>query len=156
MPKRSAIGDGCWPRTFRTRQPRGWAAPGAGFTLLELLVVLAIMVIAVAAFPLALNRALPGRRVRAATEHLEAATRNAETESIALDQPQNLSVAELRFRFATSTRLHATYLGGGALRALVTYPDGSTSGARFVVSDGAARSSVVVGEITGRIDVNVQ
>ena len=123
----------------------------AGFTLLELLVVLVIMLIAVTAFPLALDRALPGRRVRAATEHLEAAIRHAEIQSIALDQPQRLSVAKLTLPFASSTHLRASALGGGPLRALVTYPDGSTSGACFVVSDGPERSTVIVSEITGRI-----
>jgi general secretion pathway protein H len=125
----------------------------AGFTLLELLVVLAIMVIAVTAFPLVLDRALPGRRVRAATEHLEAAIRDAEIQSIALDQPQRLSVSELTSQFGTSTHLRANGPGGGSLRAVVTYPDGSTNGARFVVSDGPDQSTVVVGEITGRISV---
>lgn len=124
----------------------------AGFTLLELLVVLVIMLIAVTAFPLALDRALPGRRVRAATEHLEAAIRDAEIQSIALDQPQYLSVSKVTLQFASSTHLQASGPGGGPLRALVTYPDGSTSGASFVVSDGPDRSTVIVSEITGRIN----
>lgn len=156
MPKKLAIGSASWLRASATRQRRWRATLGAGFTLLELLVVLAIMVIAITAFPLALDRVLPERRVRAATEHLEAAIRDAEIESIALDEPQHLSVAEVTFHFAPSTRLRATSPGGGPLGALVAYPDGSTNGAHFVVSDGSDRSTVVVSQITGRIDVNAQ
>lgn len=129
---------------------------GAGFTLLELLVVLAIMVIAVAAFPLALDRVLPGRRVRAATEHLVTVIRHAEIQSIALDEPQRLSVTELTSRVSSSTHIEASRPGGEPLRALVIYPDGSTNGARFVVSDDGDRSTLTVSEITGRIDVGTR
>jgi len=59
------------PRTSETGSPRG-------FTLLELLVVLAILVMAAALFPLALNRALPARRVTTTADHLIAAVRNAQ------------------------------------------------------------------------------
>lgn len=152
MPTRSATGNARWPRTCPRQRLTRWV--GRGFTLLELLVVLAIMVIALAAFPLALDRALPGRRVRAATERLETAIRQAEFQSIALDQPQRLSVAELTSRFAASTHVQANRPGGGPLRALVTYPDGSTSGARFFVSDGSDRTTLVVSAITGRFTVD--
>lgn len=155
MPKRLATGSVRWLGAHPIRALR-WRPRGAGFTLLELLVVLSIMVIAVAAFPIALNRALPGSRVHAAIEHVEAAVRRTEIRSIALDQPQRLSVAELTLQVATSTHLKATGPDGESLRALVTYPDGSTNGARFVVSDGSDRATVIVGEITGRIDVNGQ
>jgi general secretion pathway protein H len=156
MPKRLETGNARWPRACPTRQLACWVTHEAGFTLLELLVVLAIMVIAVTAFPLALDRALPGRRVRTATEHLEAVIRHAEVQSIALDQPQRLSVAELTSQFARTTHLQTTGPGGVPLRALVAYPDGSTNGARFVVSDGSDRRTVVVSEITGRINVDAR
>lgn len=116
--------------------------------------MLAIMVTAVAAFPIALDRALPTRRVRAAAEHLETRIRAAEIRSVALDQPQRLSIADLTLRFAASTRLLASGPCGESLLALVTYPDGSTNGGRFVITDGPARRTVTVSEITGRIDVS--
>lgn len=139
------------------RRPLAVRVPDqAGFTLLELLVVLAIMVIAIAAFPLALDRALPGRRVHAATEHLEAAIRHGEIESIARDQPVRLSVSRLTSQFPASIHVEVTGPGGAPLRALMTYPDGSTNGPHFVVSDGADRGTLTVSEITGRIDVDAR
>ena len=156
MLKRSGTGSARWLPARASRQLTCWVNDEAGFTLLELLVVLAILVMAATAFPLALDRALPGRRVRAATGYLKAAIRNAELQSMALDRPERLSVAELTSRFAASTHMQTTGPGGGPLDELVTYPDGSTNGARFVVSDGSDRSTVLVSEITGRIDVNAR
>lgn len=156
MPKRLVTGNARKLRTCFRRRSTRQVSYGAGFSLLELLVVLAIMVIAVTAFPLVLNRALPRRRVRAATEHIEAAIRRAEIQSTALDQPERISVEQLSSRLATSTHLRTTTPGGALLRALVVFPDGSTSGARFVLSDGPDRSTVLVSEITGRIHVEAR
>lgn len=154
MPKRLGTGDPPWLRPCAIPQLTTCVNLEAGFTLLELLVVLAIMVLAVTAFPIALDRALPGRRVRAATERLEAEIRHAEIQSIAQDRPQRLSVAELASQFSASTQVDAAGPGGRPLQTLVIYPDGSTTGARLVVSDGSVRSIVAVSEITGRISVD--
>ena len=142
--RRSTLRRLMWPLT-------GWANLGAGFTLLELLVVLAIMILAASVFPLVLDRALPARRVRAAAGHFAATIHKAEIQSIARDRPERLSIAGLTSRLAPSTHVDATGPGGRALRALTVYPDGSTNGARLLVRDGSARRVLVVSAITGRI-----
>lgn len=151
MTERSAIGN----RTLPTEMTRNILRPPAhhenGFTLLELLVVLIIMVTVIAAFPLVLNRAFPARRVRLASEHLRNAVRRCEIRSIAFDRPLRLSIAQMTADFPNTTHLHARTLEGRPLHALFCYPDGSTTGGIFGISDGAARNVITVSEITGRI-----
>src|SRR5436305_102535 len=64
----------------------------SGFTLLELMVVLLVLVMAAALFPLALDRALPARRVTTTADHLIAAVRNAQAVSTASGRPVTLTI----------------------------------------------------------------
>jgi len=148
------------PRTSATGSTRG-------FTLLELLVVLAILVMAAALFPLALNRALPARRVTTTADHLIAAVRNAQAVSTASGRPAILTInaeglsvgardagqARARWSFPASVRVTLTDAGGGAASALTVFPDGSAQAMRFDVQAGAHETVVTLSGLTGRLFV---
>ena len=145
------------PRTSETGSTRG-------FTLLELLVVLAILVMAAALFPLALNRALPARRVTTTADHLIAAVRNAQAASTASGRPVTLTInaeglsgagqARARCSFPASVRVTLTDAGGGAApSALTVFPDGSAQAMRFDVQAGAHETVVTLSGLTGRLFV---
>ena len=133
-----------------------------GFTLLELLVVIAIMAALTAAFPLALNRFVPARRVDAAAHTLVADIRTAQSRSLSLNQPVALEVNQHHYSVASAKprELRAsTFLelrsadGMRELPAFKVFPDGSTSGGRFVIRDGERVRVIEVSALTGRISV---
>lgn len=138
-----------------------------GFTLLELLVVIAIMTALTAAFPLALNRFLPARRLDASARELVSDIRLAQARSVATNVPVTLapsgsgyevtvdtptgprSISTRAWRVSTTVSLRSTD-GARALAALRVYPDGSSTGARFELRDGDRVRNVVVSELTSR------
>jgi general secretion pathway protein H len=150
----------------RTRKQSATGS-GGGFTLLELLVVLAILVMAATLLPLALNRALPGRRVSTTVDHLVAALHDAQATSAAIGQPVTLSLVDsgleanasnapaiLRpVRFPTSVHVDLTGGNGQVMTTLTVFPDGSAQGGRYAVAAGARRSLIEVSGLTGRIAV---
>ena len=139
----------------------------AGFTLVELLVVLAILAIACAAVAGVVHRRGPGLALRSAASEVAANFRearslaihtNSETiVTINLDSrtvgaadggeyaiPQDLGVT---LRTATSELKRE---GEGAIRF---FPDGSSTGGRVTLFADERRYDVVVQWITGRVDV---
>ena len=150
-----------------TSRSRSGIGSARGFTLIELLVVLAILVTAAALFPLALNRALPGRRVSATVDHLVAALHDAEAESAATGHPVTLrlldagpedhashSGAILRpIGFPPSVHVELKDGNGQATPFLTVFPDGSAQGGLYAIESGGHRSLVRVSSLTGRIAV---
>jgi general secretion pathway protein H len=131
-----------------------------GFSLLELLVVLAIIAAISAAFPLALNRFVPARRLDSAARILLADIRLAQARSLASNQPVLLKPDVHGYRiesqvaraWSASTTLQLRSPDDSRdLDALHLFPDGSTSGARFVISDGTRQRSIFVSPLTGRV-----
>lgn len=144
--------------------PRRVAASGVhrGFTLAELLVVLAILSLVATLLPWAMNRALPQRRLDAAAEDLVTELRLAQMKSTMAGRPFELLVADVgRYSSRELTAESQQGIGRGSARvtdrhgrpraSLVVFPDGSTSGGRIELGDGANRRVVVVSELTGRV-----
>lgn len=127
----------------------GSQGTASGFTLLELLVVLGIMLMMAAAFPLVLDRALPGRRVTIATTHLVAAIRAAQARSVTQGKPVSVQLATLTASLSPSTHVSFVDSNGVPLSSLRLYPDGSATGGRLRVVDGSHDSILVVNAITG-------
>jgi general secretion pathway protein H len=138
----------------------------AGFTLLELMVTLVIIVLISASMPIALNRLVPSYRFRAATEHLVTALQLARSHAQAQGRTVVLICNEAAFSIqATGTAkkvvpipansaISCTALPGGqAVDQLTLFPDGSATGGRIAVTDGKRTAAVELSALTGRIRV---
>ena len=152
------------------RRPDVRRAPTRGFTLLELMVVIAIMAALTAVFPLALNRFVPARRVDAAARELVADIHLAQARSVASGKPATLvatghgyrvTVAEsgketaLIRQWRVSTVLELESVEGATdQNSLRIFPDGSSTGGRFTVRDGQRTRVVLVSELTSRVRVD--
>jgi general secretion pathway protein H len=148
-----------------TTKKSGTGSAG-GFTLLELLVVLAILVMAAALFPLALNRALPARRVSTTVDRLVAAVHEAQAESVTRGLPVTLTLvgdgleasaksarALLRpVKFSESVHVDLRDGNGQAATSLTVFPDGSAQGGQYQIAAGEHLSLVQVSGLTGRVD----
>ena len=139
-----------------------------GFTLLELMVVIAILVMIATVFPMALDRALPGHRVSTTAEQLVSLIREAQDSSLFYGRPVALTLqshglvtedastlAPLRraVLFPTSTDVRLADLEGRPVPAFVVYPDGSAQAVRFEVEDSGHRGTVMVSAVTGRVSI---
>jgi type II secretion system protein H len=142
------------------RRPRG-------FTLLELLVVIAIMAALTAAFPLALNRFVPARRVDGAARQLLADIRRAEARSVTTGRPVDIVPETHGYRISettsgprtlstrtwrSTTALELTAADdSNVIAALRIFPDRSSTGAHFRIRDGERVRSLIVSELTSRV-----
>lgn len=159
MPKISAIGNAsCQAARLAT------SARHRGFTLVELMVVLAIMVLLASALPFALNRALPARRAAAAADALVAdiqwmkiqAAAHGDVARLALfDSGYQVSVQKggpsrtIHLRHSTSLKLHAL-ADDRVVKELIVFPDGSNSSGWFDIVDSGKHERVEVAMLTGR------
>ena len=143
-----------------------------GFTLLELMVVIAIMAALTAAFPVALNRFVPARRLDAAARELVADIRLAQARSVSSGNPVFIEPAAHGYRVFTvagvirelvavrewraSTELALQALDGSAgTDSLRIFADGSSTGGLFTIRDGERQRGVTVSELTGRVRLEV-
>ncbi len=138
-----------------------------GFTLLELLVVLVLVVLAVTLIPPMLSRGVPGAELRAAARAVAGGLTEARSRAIARNTEVTLTVDVEARTFA---------IGGGRPRSmpqalslsLVTaqseqldearggirfFPDGSSTGGRITLSRGERNYDVTVDWLTGRVSV---
>lgn len=135
----------------------------AGFTLTELLVVLAIIGLIVAAIPVLLQSAMPGARAKAATLALAGDLRGARGQAIASGHGTAIRFDPVRQIYLiepgdkTRTLPHAVRfaLQGTAPSAQIGfYPDGSSNGGVVLVGEGALRHRIAVDWVTGRVAVD--
>jgi general secretion pathway protein H len=136
-----------------------------GFTLIEMLVVLAIMAIVVAAAP-ALLSSLQGARLRAAADDLTAGLRAAHSQAVSRGTTTELLLDAAHHRYRISTQ-PATTNGLAAVQAVDVAPrslvgadgivhvrfaaDGSASAARLALHRGARTIVLVVDWLTGTV-----
>jgi general secretion pathway protein H len=140
-----------------------------GFTLLELLVVMALLALALALAAPSLNRLRLGVGVRSAAYELAAhlrAARAAARETnlervLAIDVDSRRYWAEgvvaprqLPHSIVLDLTVPASERLGAGLARVRFFPDGSTSGARVVLDDGRFSASIRVDWLTG--DVRLQ
>jgi len=148
---------------------------GPGFTLLELLVVLAIAGLLMAAVPPMISAVIPGAEIKSASRKLALSLRDAHFQavsrgvavdvtlttnpagySIADGPPQslprnaNLEVSPLLAAAARATGDAPRPAGQFRLRF---HPDGSSSGARIFLNRGRHAYTVSVGWLMGRITI---
>jgi general secretion pathway protein H len=134
-----------------------------GFTLLELLVVLTIIVLLAGAWPLAAPHLYPGQQLRNESQRLLSSLRAARTTArlTGSEQPFDIQRSGTAYRVATETRNLPTGLtlrlldDAGSLRSvhLTFYPDGSSTGGTLDLAFPRRHVTVSVGRMTGRAEI---
>lgn len=140
----------------------------AGFTLVELLVVLAIIGMMITAMPTLISAVLPGMKLRAAAYDFASALRAARGTAV-LQHQDTIVRLDLRtgqyqvFPGATSWILpegvSTTFEGptaeiSGNVVAIRFFPDGTSTGGRIGLSAGHSQREIVAHWLTGRISTN--
>lgn len=139
-----------------------------GFTLFELLVVLAVIGLVLAAFPGFVLRDNDRVELQAAARELAAGLREARSEALVSNREQAfaLDVESRRFRVARGRPLRqldpdlevsfvtarSTLLAPSA-GSIRFFPDGSSTGGRIALGRGSLEAAVTVDWLTGQVDV---
>ena len=139
-----------------------------GFTLVELLVVLAIMMLILTAAPALYSAAVPAVRVREEAGKLAADLRLLRNMAVVSGRRTEavLDLEEWRYSVSMDTRIRAladkvsmSFQGPhdteetGAEAVIRFFPDGSSSGGRIGLSHGKREAHVDVSWLTGRVSV---
>jgi general secretion pathway protein H len=135
----------------------------SGFTLLELMVVLAILVLLAGAWPLAAPHVFPTQRLRNEAQHFVSMIRAARITARMTGQPESLEIEPAGAGYRTPVDNRDLPIGmtlavrGGAMgsraSALTLYPDGSSTGGTFELSLSSHLKTVRIGRLTGRAEI---
>lgn len=136
----------------------------AGFTLIELVVVLAIFGLLLALLPDGLSVAIPGQQLRAAAYQMADDLKDARSRAVMSSEPTSVSIAlgdgvakgARRFPRGTALRLEGAAPGAisGGEDQVRFFPDGSASGGRITLSAGTRTYVISIDWLTGRVDVD--
>lgn len=142
----------------------GCALRSQGFSLVELLVVVTIMVMLASIFPLALEHMVPARKLAAVTQKLVGTLRDLQSMALATGRSVSLIVANERYATRDGNGVEKTVdlpanmtlqlrddVSGRALPDLTFFPDGSSTGGRFEMRYEDKVRSVVVTCLMGRV-----
>jgi general secretion pathway protein H len=134
-----------------------------GFTLLELLVVLAIMVLLAGAWPFAAPRLFPAQQLRNEGQSMVGALRSARMTARISGAPQALEFTDAGDAYQVGADAHK--LAGGIIARVrnqddlglatrvIFYPDGSSSGGVVDLALPQRSVSIEVGRLTGRAEL---
>jgi general secretion pathway protein H len=138
------------------------ATGNRGFTLLELLVVLAIMVLLAGAWPFAAPRLFPAQQLRNEAQRLVASLRSARMTARISGVPQSVELLGAGEAYKTSLEPHELPTGVIARMrndeasrppGVMFFPDGSSTGGVIDLKLPKRTVSVEVGKITGRVEL---
>lgn len=136
------------------------ATGNRGFTLLELLVVLAIMVLLAGAWPFAAPRLFPTQQLRNESQKLIAALRSARMTARLTGTPQTIELLQGGNGYQASSELHQLPTGviarvhnDAVLQSMMFFPDGSSTGGVIDLQLSNRTVSIEVGKITGRAEL---
>jgi len=139
-----------------------------GFSLLELLVVLALAALLLNLAPPLVSTALPGTELEAAARELAAGLRMARSLAVTRQREASLHLDLERrtFRVAGSPRVHAiphrlrlrlitaeSELEGARQAGIRFFPDGGSTGGRITLDNGRRTLGVDVDWLTGRVRI---
>ncbi|MGC2459128.1 MAG: GspH/FimT family protein [Gallionellaceae bacterium] len=142
--------------------------PSAGFTMLELMVVMVLMVLVYAIVVPKISSALPGTELKSAARELAAGLRKARSQAITHKEEATLTLDVEQHHFeisgddhsyAVSPRLDISLytaqseLSQDKVGAIRFYPDGSSTGGRISVSFGERKYQVDVDWLTGQVTI---
>ena len=152
-----------------TRQSTPATRYSAGFSLIELLVVLAIAALILAVTPPLLSNAMPGLQLKSTARQMAAGLRYARDRAVARRSEVNFSV-DLEARSVTVTGRKgvisisddldvslvtaASELVGETLGHIRFYPDGTSTGGRVTVGYKGNGYAVDVDWLTGRVSID--
>jgi general secretion pathway protein H len=132
----------------------------AGFTLIELVVVLALIGLSLAVVMPLLGRGMPAAALTAATSEVRAALRVARSTAIAEDRriffqadSTGYWVDHRHYSLTTATGLDPPRIRSEGGTRVAFFPSGASSGGRILIGDGSGRRAIAVDAITGRADV---
>jgi general secretion pathway protein H len=134
-----------------------------GFTLLELLVVITIMVLLVGAWPLAAPHIFPTQQLRNESQRLVSALRIARTTARMTGTEQELDIQATGSAYRVAAETHDLPTGltlrlrddGTSLNSthLLFLPDGSSTGGSLDLALRDRRVTVRIGPMTGRAEI---
>ena len=140
----------------------------AGFTLLELLVVLMLMAMVYALAVPMISAGLPGTELKGAARQLAAGLRQARSQAVTrkeestltLDvEKRNFKVSGDQRRYALPTKLEISLFTAQSellpdkVGAIRFYPDGSSTGGRITVTSGVRKYDINVDWLTGQVTI---
>ena len=140
----------------------------AGFTLLELLVVLALMVMVYALALPVISASLPGTELKGAARQLAAGLRKARSQAVTRKEEAVLTIDVEQRNFEVSGDKHSYVLPAKLEISLFTaqsellrdkvgsirfYPDGSSTGGRITIASGERKYQVNVDWLTGQVAI---
>jgi general secretion pathway protein H len=146
-------------------RPGGSAAKAAGFTLLEMLLVLSLIAIAVTLSAVAMSGGMEGMRLRNSAKEIAGQLRYTRAQAIASGQPQRFALDVKAHRWQAPVGKHGEIPEGLRIRftgareaqaraeqgAILFFPDGASTGGRVQLEAGDAAWRVDVAWLTGEV-----
>ncbi len=142
-----------------------------GFTIMELMIVLVMVIIISALAVPNFSAGIPGARLKAAARDVASALRYVRSEAIARAQPTefSLDVEGHTYQVSGRDRVYAVSddirlrlytaeaeLQGGAKGAIRFFPDGSSTGGRITLEADAQRQMVDIVWLTGQVVIRAE